>query len=112
MESQERRTAQRVQLSAIVNIKIDDQLFAAGTDLRDISLDGINIIIDKVLPINRICDLEILISGPSSKLTLRTKGRILRQDANGAAVKFTELDIDTYLHLKNIVLYNRTPERS
>lgn len=112
MESQERRTAQRVQLSAIVNIKIDDQLFAAGTDLRDISLDGINIIIDKVLPINRICDLEILISGPSSELTLRTKGRILRQDANGAAVKFTELDIDTYLHLKNIVLYNRTPERS
>lgn len=110
MESQERRTAQRVQLSAVVNIKIANQLFAAGTNLRDISLDGINISIDKPLPVNHICDLEIVISGPSSDLTLRTKGRILRQDQNGAAVKFTELDIDTYLHLKNLVVYNRTPQ--
>jgi len=112
MESQERRTAQRVQLRASVNIRIDDQMFAAGTDLRDISLDGINIGIDKPLPINRICDLEIIICGPSSDLTLRTKGRILRQDGNGAAVKFTELDIDSYLHLKNVVLFHRTPERA
>lgn len=111
MESQERRTTQRVQLHAVVNIKIDDQLLAAGTDLRDISLDGININIQQQVPLNRICDLEIVITGPSSDLKLRTKGRILRQDANGAAVKFTELDIDTYLHLKNIVLYHRSPDR-
>jgi len=112
MESQERRTAQRVQLSAVVNIRIDDQLFAAGTDLRDISLDGINVNTDKVLPTNRICDLEILIIGPSSELTLHIKGRVIRQDAKSAAVKFTELDSDTYLHLKNIVLYHRSPDRT
>lgn len=112
MESQERRTTQRVQLHAVVNLIIDDQLYAAGTNLRDISLDGIKLNITKALPLNRICDLEITISGPSSDLRLRTKGRILRQDANGTAVKFTELDIDTYMHLKNIVLHNRTPDNS
>jgi len=111
MESQERRTTQRVQLRASVNIRIDDQLFVAGTDLRDLSLDGINMRIDKPLPLNSICELEIIIRGPSSDLTLRTKGRILRQDGHGTAVKFTELDIDSYLHLKNIVLYHRAPER-
>lgn len=111
MESQERRTAQRVQLRASVNIKIDNQLFAADTDLRDISLDGINLVLDRELPLNRICELEITISGPSSDLKLRTKGRILRQDSSGVALKFTELDIDTYLHLKNLVLHHRAPER-
>jgi hypothetical protein len=110
MESQERRTAQRVRLHAAVTVKFDEQLFAADTDLRDISLDGMNISISKPLPINRICDLEIVISGPSSVLQLKARGRILRQDSLSAAVRFTELDIDCYMHLKNIVLHNRSPE--
>lgn len=110
MESQERRTAQRVQLHAAVTVKFDEQLFAAETDLRDISLDGINISTSKPLPINSICDLEIIISGPSSTLQLRARGRILRQDRHSAAVKFTELDIDSYMHLKNIVLQHRSPD--
>lgn len=110
MESQERRTAQRVQLHAAVTVTFDEQLFAAETDLRDISLDGINISISKPLPINHICDLQIVISGPSSILQLKARGRILRQDSHGAAVRFTELDIDSYMHLKNIVLHHRSPE--
>ena len=111
MESQERRTTQRVQLHAEVTIHLDDQPFAAGVDLRDISLEGLNVSIDKELPVGRICGLEIVIRGPSSDLSLRTRGRVLRQDESGAAIKFTELDIDTYLHLKNIVLCHRAPER-
>lgn len=112
MDSQERRSTQRIQLHAVVNVKIADQLFAADTDLRDISLDGMNIHTTSALPINHICDLEITISGPSSILQLHAKGRVLRQDAHGAAVKFTELDIDSYMHLKNIVLHNRTPDNA
>lgn len=112
MESQERRGTLRVQLHALVNVKIDEQLYAGNADLRDISMDGLNISSSEALPINCICDLEITISGPSSVLQLRAKGRILRQDAHGAAVKFTELDMDSYIHLKNIVLYNRAPDNA
>lgn len=112
MESQERRTTQRVQLHAAVTVKFEDQLFAADTDLRDISLDGMNISISVPMPVNHICDLEIIISGPSSILQLRARGRILRQDSHSAAVKFTELNIDSYMHLRNIVLHNRTPDHT
>ncbi len=108
----DRRSASRVQLQASVNLKIEGELFAADTDLRDISLDGVSISTGKKLPINNICDVEITITGPSSTLQLTAKGRILRQDSYGAAVKFTELDMDSYMYLKNLMIYNRAPDNS
>jgi hypothetical protein len=112
MERTDRRSASRVQLQASVNLKIEGEIFAADTDLRDVSLDGISISTAKKLPINNICDVEITITGPSSVLRLTGKGRILRQDSHGAAVKFTELDMDSYMYLKNIMIYNRVPINS
>lgn len=109
MESQERRTTQRIQLNARVTLYIDDQIIQAESTLRDISLDGLNVTIDHTLPPHQICRLEITISGPSSDLTLRTKGRILRQQGRAVAIKFTELDVDSYQHLKHVIVSHRTP---
>lgn len=110
MANHDRRGTPRVQLQAAVNLKVAGQVFAADADLRDISLDGISIRTEAPVAVNSICEVEIILSGPSSILQLTGKGRIMRQDTRGVAIKFTELDMDSYLHLKNIVIYNCTPE--
>lgn len=111
-ERLERRGASRVALEAMVNLKVDGNTIIAQTDLRDISLDGVALVNTGPTPINTICDFDITITGASSVLKISGKGRILRQDAMGTAIKFTELEMDSYLHLKNIILLNRTPNET
>ena len=36
--------------------------------------------------------------------------RTIRQVRSGVAVRFTELEMDSYHHLKNIVLNNQVPD--
>ena len=50
--------------------------------------------------------MEILLTGTSTRLALSIKGIVTRQDASGLGVVFDSMDIDSYFHLKNIVMYN------
>ena len=52
------------------------------------------------------CDIEILLTGTSTRLALSIKGIIACQDASGLGIAFDSVDVDTFIHLKNIVMYN------
>jgi len=52
------------------------------------------------------CDIEILLTGTSTRLALSIKGIIARQDASGLRIAFDSVDVDSFIHLKNIVMYN------
>lgn len=107
----ERRGASRVKLKAVVNLEVNGSTIISDTDLKDISLDGIALLnANAPIPVNTICDFVITVTGASSVLTISGKGRIIRQDNLGTAIKFTELEMDSYLHLKNIIVLNRTPD--
>lgn len=109
-ESKERRAHHRVQLKARVTLQFDDENIITDTDLRDLSLDGVSLHHTRELHLGSVCGFEITITGPTSTLTFSGQGRIIRQDKHGTAVKFIELEMDSYIHLKNIVLMNRTPK--
>ncbi len=106
----ERRETSRVSLAAVVSLEVDGNTIVSQTNLRDISLDGVALLNSDPAPINSICTFEITITGISSVLKISGKGRILRQESNCTAIKFTELEMDSYLHLKNVILLNRTPD--
>ena len=77
--------------------------------MHNISLDGVCVDGSAPMAVNAICEVEIIFTGPSSTLQLSGKGRVIRRDDNGMAVKFTELEMDSYQHLRNIVLSNLAP---
>jgi hypothetical protein len=52
------------------------------------------------------CDVSLALSGSSSKLVLEMKGEIVRVEKNAIALHFTDIDLDSFYHLKNIVYYN------
>jgi hypothetical protein len=110
MERPDQRTRTRIRFETTAILQIDDQNIAAHTSSRDISLDGIFLRTGETIPINAPCLVIITITGASSILTLRIKGRTIRRDQAGVAVRFTEFELDSFAYLKNIVLNNQVPD--
>ncbi|OQX06655.1 MAG: hypothetical protein BWK76_25860 [Desulfobulbaceae bacterium A2] len=81
------------------------ELTAPG-DCRDISMNGIFIRTEERLPLGCACQLAVCLSGSSSRLELHLGGVVSRHDADGLGIHFTDYDLDSYIHLKNLVRLN------
>ncbi len=81
------------------NKKIDGQL-------DNLSLNGLFIITEEDIPESSKINVDLNLSGDTSNLTIKIAGEVMRNDTNGIAVKFNKVDLDSYIHLKNIISYN------
>lgn len=112
MESRERRSSERKQQQASVCLAVEKKNYGCNIQLRDISLDGMLVHPDEKVEVHTNCVWELTLIGPSSSLVISGKGRIIRQDSRGAAIKFTEIEMDSYSYLKNIVFGNSLPDNA
>lgn len=103
---EERRTRTRVHFTTQVIVKTDESEIVAEANSEDISIKGLFVNTEERIPVGTPCDIEILLTGTSTRLALTIKGIITRQDASGLGIAFDSMDLDSYVHLKNIVLYN------
>ncbi len=111
MERPDQRNKTRIHFETSISLRVQDRNILTEASSRDISLDGVFIRTTETVPLNSLCEVGITLTGASSSLVLRIKGRIVRQDSAGIAVHFTEFELDSYMHLKNIVLYNQIPDQ-
>lgn len=103
--AEEQRVRQRVKFRALVSLS------GAGRDLRnlesrDVSLKGLFVCTDEKLSPGEPVDIQLHLSGSTSSLALSMKGRVARVEPDGLALDFTEIDIDSFYHLRNLVAYN------
>lgn len=105
-EKEEKRRSTRVEFSAEAVLRTLEAEVSAPADTRDISIQGLYLRTDQKPPLDALCDVEIRLSGSSSDLSIRVKGRVVRHDEAGVAVLFEGVDFDSYFHLKNLLLYN------
>jgi hypothetical protein len=97
----------RVRAKYDTNVAITDGKTTISSDhTQDISLNGVSIISNKSFPVGSECDLTITLNSTVAHLQLRLNCTVVREMENGFAVTFKEMDIETYQHLKNIILYN------
>ena len=101
-----KRKKTRVHFETRVTLKTDKSEIEAEANSKDISLKGIFVGTEKRIPVGTPCDIEILLMGTSTRLALSIKCIITRQDASGLGIAFDSVDIDSFIHLKNIVMYN------
>jgi len=102
----EKRKNIRIDFKTRVVLKCAGETISSDADSRDISLKGMFIRTDKVLAAGTPCDLDLILTGASTNLNLAIKGKITRQAADGLGVSFDGIDLDSYWHLKNLLLYN------
>lgn len=104
--NEEKRKKTRVDFKTLVILKTDESEIEAEANSKDISIKGIFVNTEKKIPVGTPCDIEILLTGTSTRLALSIKGIITRQDASGLGIAFDSMDIDSHFHLRNIVMYN------
>ena len=104
--NEEKRKKTRVDFKTQVILKTDESEIEAEANSKDISIKGIFVNTEKKIPVGTPCDIEILLTGTSTRLALSIKGIITRQDASGLGIVFDSMDIDSHFHLKNIVVQN------
>jgi hypothetical protein len=103
---EDKRKNIRIDFTTRVVLKSEGQKILSDADSRDISLKGMFIKTDKALKVGTPCDLELVLTGASTNLSIAIKGKVARQGDGGLGVSFDGIDLDSYWHLKNLLLYN------
>ncbi len=102
----EKREFTRIPLKIIVEVIAGG--ISVKSETRDVSLNGVYFCCDEKLIIGTDCRVVLHFEGNDSYLSIHMKGKITRVNKSGTGVEFTEMGLDVYNHLKNLVLYNST----
>lgn len=73
---------------------------------RDVSIKGLYLVTPKTLPSGTVCRLNLLLSGTQTPVYVRVSGRVVYVDDSGMAIEFFQVDPESFVHLRNLVLYN------
>ena len=104
-EKSGRRSFTRVPIKLRVELYADDAKVECD-ETRDISLSGVYLVTAQQLPLGTHCRIVLLLGGSNSDLEIQLDGRIARVDAAGMAAEFTAMSIDSFYHLRNLVMHN------
>lgn len=103
----EKRKSERAAFETQVIIKgIDDMEIQANGSSKDLSLKGIFVNTDKEIPIGSECEVEVILTGMVEDVVLKMNGKVMRKEGEGIGISFESIDLESYTHLKNIVMYN------
>ena len=73
---------------------------------KDISLGGLYLTCDTPLPIGTECKLVLFFGEPSNPMRIEAEGKVTRVDSAGVGVELTAVELGSFEHLRNLVLYN------
>lgn len=94
-----------------IDIKIFSRLLAKGREMvsantHDVSMKGLFVVGKVDWPIGTECDIHLILEGQNPPVDIRVKGRVQRTAEEGTGLLFTEVGLEAYEHLRNLVLLN------
>lgn len=104
----EKRKNTRIVFNVTAIVRFMDKDFEGN--IINLSLKGMLIKLSGPIPENSKVNIKMYMEGDSSKLAIDIEGQVLRTDNKGTAVIFSSMDIDSFIHLRNIVAYNEGDE--
>jgi hypothetical protein len=78
--------------------------------VANLSLNGVLLKAKADIPEKAEIKIDILMEGTTSKLIVNLKGIVIRTGASEIAVEFKSIDLDSFVHLRNVVSYNEGNE--
>jgi len=75
-------------------------------ETQDLSLKGVFVKGVHGHALGDRCDAVLCLTGSTSNLCLQMKGEVVRVTPAGVGLRFVEIDLDSFYHLKNILYYN------
>lgn len=101
----DRRHHARVAFHATVDLDFGDHAYQA-CETENLSTKGVLVLGVSGHGLGETCAITLHLSGTREDLSLTMQGEVVRLEENGLGIHFTEIDLDSYTHLRNIVYYN------
>lgn len=98
------RKFSRVPFRIDATIKAADRQFQG--EVENLSMSGMSLVTDEKLSLGETVDITITLTGTSPEICVNFDGSVSRTTDQGLAFSFNKIDLDSYMHLKNIVSYN------
>lgn len=92
-----------INIRATVQAK-GEEIISTGT--HDVSMKGLLVKSKTDWPIGTECDIHLILEGQSPPVNIEVKGRVQRITEEGIAMLFTEVGLEAYEHLHNLVMLN------
>ncbi|MFO7760784.1 MAG: PilZ domain-containing protein [Thermodesulfobacteriota bacterium] len=105
MGETEKRKNKRVEFHTTVTASFDNNLYEKY-EIKDLSTGGVFIYDITGQKEGNSCDLTLRLTGTSEDIVVWVKGEVVRVTREGIGINFNEIDIDSLVHLRNIVYYN------
>ncbi len=112
-QPEEKREFVRVPFKMGTTVRTRDRTIWSSNTL-DISMNGLRIATSETVPPEgTLCEIEIVLAESPAPVIIEARGAIVRSVAGTLAVHFSEIDIDSYEHLQQLILNNaKDPERA
>lgn len=92
-----------INILAKVNAK-GREIVSTGT--HDISMKGLFVESKTDWPIGTECEIHLILEGRNPPVDISVNGRVQRITEGGIALLFTEVSLEAYEHLHNLVMLN------
>ncbi len=93
-----------------VNAVLEHEGKKIKCNVINLSLNGGLFHTEEKIPENTKLKIYIIMEGTTSQLTINVEGTVVRAGASEIGVEFKSMDLDSFIHLKNIVVYNEGDE--
>jgi hypothetical protein len=102
--TEQKRSNTRVSFNSRAEVRYGNTLVEG--EVRNLSLKGVLIATEERIPEGEEVAVTIHMTGVGSQLALQMEAEVVRSEEASLGLKFTEVDLDTFIHLRNIVAYN------
>ena len=109
----DKREFLRVPFRINTTVRTSDRTIWSSNTL-DVSINGLRVATtEAVPPEGTFCEVEIVLAEAPEPVIIEARGSIVRSEPGTLAVHFSEVDVDSYEHLRQLVLNNsQDPDRA
>ena len=102
----EKRGFIRVPFKTSVEVRVQGHVIRSHDDLN-ISMSGIHLCTSEAIPpVGTPCEVTITLGKFEEPVIIEAKGKTIRSEIGSLAVEFSELELDSYLHLQQLIINN------
>ena len=98
------RKFSRVQFNVGATVKIADRQFHGAVE--NLSMTGMFLVTTEQLTGGEVANITIVLTGTLPEIAVSFTGVVSRITEDGVGFTFEKMDLDSYMHLKNIIAYN------
>lgn len=104
----ERRNFTRILFRGEAEIRWEDKVVRG--ELNNLSLRGMLVKSPEPCPPGTPVGVQIQLTGSTSEISIRLTGKVVRRQGTEVAVEFTGMDLDSFILMKNVIIYNSDGE--